>query len=249
MFTNEEQLKYKILYKRMTAKIDKALRVINNMLTVAPHSYVAVSWGKDSSVLLDLCIKVNPEIEIIWVDRGEGGDVPEVYELVKYYQNKGYNIRQLRTPLSILDLHRQYSLNELETNGAISKNLKTTFGLIEHEYDGFFWGIRAEESKGRRRLAMSKKEIFQRKSGLFTCEPLIWWNAAEIWAYIYHNNVTYNPFYDKVSMKPFDREQIRYSNYAGLVGLGHGRIWPIKKFYRELYDKIVEIQPDIRSYV
>lgn len=47
--------------------------------------YVAFSGGKDSTVLLDICRKLFPEIEAVFVDTGL--EYPEIREFVKTYEN------------------------------------------------------------------------------------------------------------------------------------------------------------------
>jgi len=248
MFSHNEKVLYKLHGKRIKKKIEDALITIEKFCVVAPHSHVSVSWGKDSIVLLDLCKRVKKDIDIVWIDRGEGGDVPDVYGLIERYKERGYRIRRVPTPKSILNLYEDYSVEEVEQKKLITHMLKETCNKVNAEYDGFFWGIRAKESKGRKMFAKCYKGIFERTTGAKTCSPLLWWTARDIWAYIYINGVDYNTFYDKVSTRDFERENIRYSNYAGLVGIGDGRIVEIKRFYPELYRRMVSVCPHLKAF-
>lgn len=248
MFSQEEKLVYRLHFSKIQHLIKESLKIIQSFLQDYPHSHISVSWGKDSTVMLDLCHQIYPQLDIVWIDRGEGGDVPEVYKLVDLYRKNNYRIRQIMTPYSILDLHRQYSLEEIEQKKLITKMLKKTCNKLNAEYDGFFWGIRAQESTGRKMFAKCYKEIFMRTTQVATCSPMLWWTARDIWSYLCMKQIPYNHFYDIVAQKPFEREKIRYSNYAGLVGIGDGRIVEIRRFYPKLYQQMVEVQPSLRNF-
>jgi 3'-phosphoadenosine 5'-phosphosulfate sulfotransferase (PAPS reductase)/FAD synthetase len=249
MFTKEEALFYSIHYKRMQQKIKNSLNDIERALSQDKKLYISVSWGKDSQVVLALVSQFTKDVDVIWIDRGEGGDIESVYQLSQEYERQGYKIHCVKTEQSIFDLYSRYSLSEIKKNKLITKELKTTLSAVNEGYDGFFWGLRAEECYGRRKYAQVHGDEYQRKSGKIVLSPVLWWSAKDIWAYICVNNIKYNPIYDILSQKSFDRENIRYSNWAGLVYLENGRFCEIQREFPELFNKLAAICPEVRRYI
>lgn len=231
-------------------KINKSLICIDNFLKKYPKSYVGLSFGKDSIVLMDLVLKINPENKIVWVDRGEGGDTPDTFEMFEYYISKGINIERIMTDKSIFDILIQNSIEDILQKGLITKNLKQKFKDIQSEYHGFFWGLRAEENKKTRgKYAKFRGEIWENKNKKGICSPVLWWTGKDIWAYIIQNGLRYNNHYDIVKKKDFDREKTRYSNWAGLINIQRGRLWELKRFYPDMFMNLAKIKPEIMHYV
>ena len=247
MFWPQEEIVYPLHFKRMNVRIDDALRTIRGFLDSVDRPYVSVSWGKDSIVVMDLCYRVRP-IPVIWVDRGRGGDIPATLDVVAHYEDAGYDIRRIPTPMSIMDLHRRYSIDELERGGHIPKMLKETFRDAERDFDGSLWGIRAEESPARKKMARGKGKIFRRRSGLLVCSPILGWTARDVWAYIHGRGLRYSAAYDMLAAGPMDRERLRQSNVAGIVNIGNGRMSELKRLAPDIYQELAEIRPEIKGF-
>ena len=235
--------------QRMVKRIKEAQLCIEDFLSLYPKVSGSVSFGKDSIVMMHLIHSIAPHIPFIWADRCEGGDIPEVYDLAKEYQIRGYDIITVKTPFSILELWSKYTIDDLLKRKIITKQLKETLRKAGEDYDGFFWGLRAQESKGRRRFALCHGDIFERKDGKATCSPVLFWSARDIWGYIVGVDTPYNPYYDLVSLKPFDREETRYSNWAGICSLSQGRHSDIKRVFPSFFAQLAAIEPKVRTYV
>lgn len=251
MFTESEKKKYSLLAKRLDRKITSSLSILNNFQNQVKNPYISVSFGKDSIVCLHLTLQCNPNIKVVWVNRGEGGDIEDIQRVIKWYKdNYNINLIELKTGYSILDLYRKSSIEYMEHNLSITKMLKKSFNdfnLVD-KTDGIIWGIRAEESFKRTWLVKSKGVINKEKSGITKCTPLAYWKSEDIWAYIYHNKLAYLDWYDICSKNDYDREKLRYSNWAGIFAMERGRFLEIKRFYPKLWQKLQLICPEIRTY-
>lgn len=64
--------------------------------------YVSFSGGKDSTVLLDICRKLYPDIEAVFVDTGL--EYPEIRQFVKTFEN----VTILRPEMSFVDVIKTY---------------------------------------------------------------------------------------------------------------------------------------------
>ncbi|MFW9872532.1 MAG: phosphoadenosine phosphosulfate reductase family protein [Candidatus Thorarchaeota archaeon] len=251
MFTEQEKTKYNLLAKRLDKKINKSLETLNKFFNQVQNPYISVSFGKDSIVCLHLTLQVKPNIKVIWVNRGEGGDIEDIHRVIKWYKdNFKINLIELRTGYSILELYKKSSIAYMEKKKSITNMLKKAFKDFNREdkTDGIIWGLRAEEAIKRTWLIKSKGVINKEKNGIIKCSPIAYWKADEIWAYIYKNKLAYLNWYDICSVNSYDRENLRYSNWAGIFAIEAGRFVNIKRFYPQLYQKLVEIDPIVKSY-
>lgn len=239
-------------YKKRVAKtkeiIYQALKKINN-------PYAAISFGKDSMVMLHMLIQHRPNIPMVWSDRGEEAELPATYPFVEQVKRRyNINLQIIKPEMSIFEIYRRYGLPEINegvTKAIVAKvNLLLPFAKFvkENNIDGYFQGLRADESKARRMMAASHGATFERKKdGLTVCNPLLRWTGRDIWAYIVANDVPYHPEYDNEKFN--NREQIRLSNWSGLYMSRRGRMVDLKNNHPDLYQKLVGEFPEVRFFV
>lgn len=79
--------------------------------------YVSFSGGKDSTVLLDICRKLYPDIEALFVDTGL--EYPEIRQFVKTFEN----VTIVRPEMSFVDVIKKYGYPMIgkEVAGVISE--------------------------------------------------------------------------------------------------------------------------------
>lgn len=68
--------------------------------------YVSYSGGKDSEVLVDICKKMYPNIQIVFSNTGQ--EYPETVRQVMKRKRQGYNIEILKPKLRFKDVIKQY---------------------------------------------------------------------------------------------------------------------------------------------
>lgn len=192
-------------------KVEQAKVVIKEALNIAP-AYVAVSWGKDSVVMLHLCQQIKPDIIAVNYGSSEQDTVDSYSQVINdYLQRFPTNYKELiglpewaNEPDTVQDRCNQ---------------------ILEGKYNLAFVGLRAEESKNRKRSIAQNGLIHEYKSGRYkghyrVC-PLGWWSWRDVWAYTVINNLPYLDSYDYK-----DRERGRTN--------AHARYWFTKNKFKKV---------------
>jgi len=149
---------------------------------------ILYSGGKDSSVMLHLCMQINKETPV-------------------YFFNAGYDYesKQMKMPLElvteIIKNAKSYGAGDIYICGGRGPSSKRFFGYLTNlkrqlDMNVELLGIRQEESAIRKARAHS--EILIRKEGnrkvCFPIRKLLW---KDIWGYIVTNKMRYLSIYDK----------------------------------------------------
>lgn len=168
------------LLKSYQKKVADSKEIIKKAIALG-NPYVAVSWGKDSTVLLHLVQSIVPDVLAVYHAHVERDLISNYSEVIAQY----------------CDNHKT-NLMLIETDNP-NEDMKTQSPYETH--DVCFLGIRAEENK-RRRIAISKfGPIHQYTTGLlkgnYRIAPLAYWKWQDIWAYICANNLPYLKAYDE----------------------------------------------------
>lgn len=158
-------------------KVDKAKEIIQEALAIAP-AYVAVSWGKDSVVMLHLVQSICPDVLAISFGHPEREMISNYAETEALYRERfGLNI------------------NTILINGDHVPN-KVKSQKLWLQYPVKFVGLRMEESKDRKITLLKNGAIYQYKNGDYRVCPVFNWTLQDIWAYTLLNNLPYLKAYD-----------------------------------------------------
>ena len=239
-------------FKKRVAKTEE---IILQALDRIGNPYAAVSFGKDSMVMLHLIIQQKPDIPMVWSDRGEEAELPATYPFIELVKEKyGINLQVIKPEMSMFEIYRRHGLPEIDDG--VTKSIVTEINLLrtfakyikDNGIDGYFQGLRADESHARLMMGACHGPIFERKKdGLTVCNPLLWWTGRDVWAYIVANDVPYHPEYDNDKFK--SREDIRISNWSGLYMSRKGRMVDLKYYHPDLYQKLISEFPEVKSLV
>lgn len=245
--------KYLLISKmsRYKKRLAEAKDAIQQAVDTCNMPAVSFSFGKDSLVCVDIARQIDPDILILNIDRGEGGDIQEAVDIYdRYAEGHRLNYHRVKTPRSVMQIYRDAGgINEVEKM-EITSNLIRGFTTANKrfEVDCSIMGLRTEESTGRSHLR--KYGTFHRtKTGKmpYKCKPVLNWRGEEIWAYIVSNDLPYISFYDREAR--FDGyEKARYSNWAGSSFKEWGRIARLKYTMPELYNKFAAEFPEVREW-
>lgn len=172
--------------------------------------HVAFSGGKDSCVLLDLVKKALPKGSFVVVFGDTGMEFPDTYEAIKKTKQQCaedeipfYIAKSHLNPKESWELFGPPS-RVLRWCCSVHKSTPQTLKLREitgkDDYTGLaFVGVRAQESATR-----SEYDYFndgKKIKGQFSHNSILEWTSAEVWLYIYANNVTLNEAYKKGSAR------------------------------------------------
>ena len=222
--------------------------------------YVAFSGGKDSVVALDLVQRALPHncFKVLFGDTGL--EFPDTYETVE-------KIKQICAEEKIEFLQAKSKLkpeNTWQIFGPPAVTIrwccsvhKTTPQIMQlrevlqkPDFTGMaFTGVRGDES-----LSRSEYDAISyggKHSGQYSCHPILEWNTAELFLYIYENGLTFNNAYKKGNtragclvcpMSQGKHDYMKYKNYPDDTDLFINKIITTsgKNFSKENYDRFVE---------
>ncbi len=172
--------------------------------------HVAFSGGKDSMVLLDLVKKALPKGSFVVVFGDTGMEFPDTYYAVEETRQQ---CEKDGIPFYVAKSHLEPE-ESWELFGPPSRVLrwccsvhKSTPQILKlreitekDDYTGLaFVGVRAHESSVR---AQYEYENYGKKQkGQYSHNSILEWTSAEVWLYIYTNQVSVNPAYKKGSAR------------------------------------------------
>lgn len=222
--------------------------------------YVAFSGGKDSVVALDLVQRALPHncFKVLFGDTGM--EFPDTYETVE-------KIKQICAEEKIEFLQAKSKLkpeNTWQIFGPPAVTIrwccsvhKTTPQIMQlrevlqkPDFTGMaFTGVRGDES-----LSRSEYDAISyggKHSGQYSCHPILEWNTAELFLYIYENGLTFNNAYKKGNtragclvcpMSQGKHDYMKYKNYPDDTDSFINKIITTsgKNFSKENYDRFVE---------
>lgn len=168
--------------------------------------HVAFSGGKDSAVLLDLVKKALPIGSFVVIFGDTGMEFPDTYAAVEQAKKQ---CEKDGTPFYISNSHfnpdESWQLfgppaRVLRWCCSVHKSTPQTLKMREitgkDNYIGMdFVGVRAHES-----LTRSKYEyenFGKKQKGQYSYNPILEWTSAEIWLYMFMNDVPINDAYKK----------------------------------------------------
>lgn len=242
--------------KGFAVRVENARDVISRVLSSLERPYVAFSGGKDSTVLLHLVLEQRPQIPVLYVDQGM--EYPDTYEYVKkIWHDWDLNLTWEHPDR---DLWAMYDLGgfldpDRPTDPVAAAEFSDSvfYGPIKKysdrmNSDGFFMGLRADESHNRKLNFRRRGFIYKKADGLVAVQPIADWSTKDVWAYITSNELPYNPIYDKTKFQ--ERNMIRVAPF-GLGGwhVSLGSYVFMKYYYPELWNKFVSRYPLVRKYV
>jgi phosphoadenosine phosphosulfate reductase len=159
-----------------------------------PRLYVACSFQKEASVIMDMLLKIEPSARFFTLDTDVLFD--ETYATWKALEEK-YDIE--------IDVYRGISLEQQaaqhgdalwasEPDKCCGIRKVTPLKQALSDVDCWVAGLRREQSKSRR---ASKKIDWDLRHGLWKANPLADWSEREVWDYIARHDIPYNELHDR----------------------------------------------------
>ncbi len=168
--------------------------------TYGKRVVLASSFGPEDVVLIDLISRSETNIDVFMLDTGRLH--PETYELVERVRN------QYKIGVSILfpapeDVEPMVSENgvngfyqSVDARKACcgARKLKPLVRALAGR-EAWITGLRREQNITRTDTKVVELDLMH--GGLVKINPLVDWTKDQVWTYIEHHNVPYNPLHDR----------------------------------------------------
>lgn len=230
---------------RFKRRIVEAQWRITDWLSRVKNPYIAFSGGKDSTCILALVREQRPETPSVYIDADCA--FPEISDILAATPN----LIKIAASEPFLDTLSRFGLDNAKLE---KETMRTTVYepikrlLAEFSFDGVCYGLRAEESYGRRKHAQVRGATFQyRRDRVWGCQPIHDWTYEDVWAFIVSRNLLYAGTYDKLWDAP--KEDQRVSYWAGETKRRWGRFAWLKRNYPDLFNRLAARIPEVRAYV
>lgn len=168
--------------------------------------YVAFSGGKDSVVALDIIQRSLPHNEFIVLFGDTGMEFSDTYETVskikEYCEKLNINFYTAKSHFEPKDSWKIFGPPAQRMRWCCSVHKSTPQILFLRDYlknkqfrGMAFTGVRGDESDSRSEY--DEVSLGEKVKGQYSCHPILEWNTAELYLYIYKNNLILNEAYKK----------------------------------------------------
>lgn len=223
----------------LSYRTDKSRAIISKMLSLCSNPYLALSFGKDSVVMLDLVREQYPDIPCLFLKSEETFLLGDYEDVIQHYQAQGVNVK-------VVEMKHQDSNF---VNGANNEFQQEEF----FNYDGCFMGLRIEESNARRITIVSKANntiaprIMRykngRRKGMYRACPVADWKSYEIMAWIERKGLrTVNAY--QAGHTARSSAQLPYDDY-GMLGIA---LHKVQQQDMEKFNKLLELFPHLQEF-
>ena len=152
-----------------------------------PRLYVACSFQKEASVILDMLLAIEPGARVFTLDTGVL--FPETYETWRRIEQR-YDIE--------IDVYRGEWIDGLwqrDPDACCGMRKVEPLERALSEVDAWITGLRRDQSPTR--AGTPKLAADEGHPGKLKCAPLADWSEKDVWRYIADNDVPYHPLHDR----------------------------------------------------
>lgn len=150
-----------------------------------PRLYVACSFQKEASVIMDMLLKIEPEARFFTLDTGVL--FPETYTTWRKLEER-YGVK-----VDVFDAASPAG-RPWTTEHCCSDRKVAAVRSALADVDAWVTGLRREHSTER---ASTPKIHWDERNGLWKVNPLADWSEKDVWRYIAEHEVPYNELHDR----------------------------------------------------
>lgn len=212
-------------------RVQQAQQIVSDALRLTANPYVACSFGKDSAALLHLVLQSRPDASVRFIRWQETNIIDDYERVIAQWQND-YGIN-----LDILDLQR----------ATLDESVPDRWRQLQdvQPCDGFFIGLRAEESRGRRITLRKDGVLYRAKSGLLRITPLAWWSTLDVAAYIVTHQLPTLETYASDGFAARTSSRVPRGDY----GIREGMLASLKHRNPARFNALKYMMPEVSQYV
>ena len=160
-----------------------------------PRICLACSFGAEDMVLLDMCARLRPGVDVFYLDTGLLFE--ETYRLIERVAAT-YPVRVLRVlpELTVEQQAQRYgeALWSREPDRCCALRKVEPLRRFLQGYDAWITGVRRQQSPSR---AKAQAVEWDGRFGLVKVNPLVRWSRDDVWRYIRERGVPYNPLHER----------------------------------------------------
>lgn len=249
---NEREKERFLLHARLRAfrhRIEQAEGIARSWLMRCRRPVIAVSGGKDSTVMLDVVRRLRPDAPALFSD--DEWLLPETEAYIATIPN----LHRIAATI----MHTEWFWSWVDGPEGLRPNTEWVEAerndgsgtwMRLHGYDGVAVGLREEENSYRRVhiRAMGACFLAQGK-GIWQAYPVAWLSTTDIWAYIISRGIVYNRAYDRLSEIGVPIEQQRIGPLANRRVIGYGQLAILRRGWPELFNRFAAEFPEARAFV
>ncbi|EUA36833.1 phosphoadenosine phosphosulfate reductase family protein [Mycobacterium avium subsp. avium 2285 (R)] len=237
--------------------------------------FVSWSGGKDSTVVVDLARQVDPHVPVVFFDSGL-----QFPETLRYLEDLAaawrLNFQVIPADPDLLTVliacgGFDHQAVDRDVRGQLADIMITGPAREAHRRHGrgSLWGVRAEESYGRRmlyrrglaveartRMHSSRADVraqaggvVRRADGSVTYGPIWDWQRSHVFEYLAGRGIEPNPLYRKLAELGVPEDQIRVDSIIDASKLSNGHIAWLQAGWPDLFDQLVTALPRLREWV
>lgn len=186
--------------------IKKTYNIYEQYKSKVDMFYVAFSGGKDSVVALDIVQRALPHNSFVVLFGDTGMEFPDTYNVVKSIEQEckinGIEFFRAKSNYNPEYTWRKFGPPSQSMRWCCSVHKTTPQILLLRKITGnphfrgmAFTGIRGDESASR--SGYESVSMGEKIKGQYSCHPILEWNSAELFLYIYERNLIINDTYKK----------------------------------------------------
>jgi phosphoadenosine phosphosulfate reductase len=152
-----------------------------------PRLYVACSFQKEASVILDMLLAIEPQARVFTLDTGVL--FPETYETWRRIEQR-YRIE--------IDVYRGEWIDGLwqrDPDACCGMRKVEPLERALGDVDAWITGLRRDQAPSRADTPKLGPDTGH--PGKLKCAPLAGWSEKDVWRYIVENDVPYHPLHDR----------------------------------------------------
>ena len=172
-------------------KVELSKLVIRHAVAFYERIFAACSFGKDSRVLVDLAMQVDPGTPFVGIDTGY--EFPETLEFAgRLVAETGMNFRWARPPAEDrLRIEAEFGDAWVRNDRYKCCEMKLpALAPVLACHDGWITGLRRDENLSRRNIPVIETTTPVKVNAL------AFWTKDDIWRYIEEKGLRYHPLYD-----------------------------------------------------
>lgn len=215
---------------------------------------LALSFGKDSMTLLHIVSRfglLGSFAMVLWNNSGVETDdtialrdyVLEKYNLGPLFVETCPDEDTLRDSLASADFNAAHPVRDFVYR---CLELPRWAAMDSRQVDGTVFGLRADESHGRKISARCRGQWYHNKreqADMLT--PLSWWSTADVLEYAALEHIPLHPVYTQKMRYGFERAAIRHNTPVDVSFFRSGDLLYLKREHPSAYAKIRDLIPGI----